>query len=301
MADSNSIPSSSVLFTKLTQSQQHQQQYQQAQQTQAYYRSKDEVIRSRLLNKIGITRRPSPSRNKNGSDDIMASNHHSHDQVIMNPATARKMKIRRTLGLGGIIHPHPPTTTTNLPPPTVTRPHNPHHPDQYYHDHREGGENESLIPVTFEPLKYDECHPYEASYNADSTRSLSRGNEEMKDNNTLSFNHGDDTDKARDKISSLSSSSPSTTSATTTTTKRGICFHDSVAIRQIPMRSEYSNRIKSRIWSSKYEIRENINRNSIEFAAEGWNWRNATEDEAMLICFETGDLIHPIHCQTLHK
>jgi len=79
--------------------------------------------------------------------------------------------------------------------------------------------------------------------------------------------------------------------------RRKICFDDSVSVVPIPMRTEYSDRVRSRLWSNRYEIHENASRNAIEFAAEGWDWRSVTEDEGMFVCTASGELIHPVHCQ----
>jgi len=70
-----------------------------------------------------------------------------------------------------------------------------------------------------------------------------------------------------------------------------IKFQDEVDVIPIPMRNEYSDRIKSRIWSNKYELQENAQRNAVEFAAEGWKWENVTEDEGMYICSLSGELV----------
>jgi hypothetical protein len=87
--------------------------------------------------------------------------------------------------------------------------------------------------------------------------------------------------------------------ADTANKKTKINFQDEVEVMPIPTRYEYSDRIGSLIWSNQHELQENAERNTMEFAAEGWNWRNVTEDEGMYICSVSGELVHPIHLQHL--
>lgn len=82
---------------------------------------------------------------------------------------------------------------------------------------------------------------------------------------------------------------------------RKISFDDSVDVMPIPMRSEYSDRVRSRLWSNRYEIHENATRNAVEFAAEGWDWRSVTEDDGMFVCTVSGELVHPVHCQQYYQ
>ena len=72
-------------------------------------------------------------------------------------------------------------------------------------------------------------------------------------------------------------------------------FNESVQVIPIPMRSEYSHSVRSRLWAGAKEIQEMAARNTVEFASEGWDWRTVTLDESMYICRATGELIHPVH------
>jgi len=79
--------------------------------------------------------------------------------------------------------------------------------------------------------------------------------------------------------------------------KKQISFGEVVNVVPIPMRNEYSDRIRSRLWNNCAEIYENAARNTVEFASENYNWRTALEDEHFNLCAMTGELIHPVHYQ----
>jgi hypothetical protein len=78
-----------------------------------------------------------------------------------------------------------------------------------------------------------------------------------------------------------------------------IHFSDKVSVVPIPTRHEYSNRIKSRIWTNRYELAELQERNVLEFTAEGWNWEAVVEDDQMFLDSVSGEMVHPIHVQML--
>ena len=93
-------------------------------------------------------------------------------------------------------------------------------------------------------------------------------------------------------------------STTTTTTRMSdkrlrVKLKPEVCIIPIPLRTEYSCHIKNSLWSSSSELYANALRNSIEFAAEGFDWRKVTEDDQMVVHVDSGELIHPVHIQNV--
>jgi hypothetical protein len=84
--------------------------------------------------------------------------------------------------------------------------------------------------------------------------------------------------------------------------RRRLVISNDVQVVPIPMRSEYSNRIKERMYSGRVELSENAQRNVVEFEAEGWDATTVLDDEAQFYkCPLTGELIHPVHLAYFNK
>jgi hypothetical protein len=177
------------------------------------------------------------------------------------PAIARKINILRAMGLGGVISGGPPSSSIAANATPLCQ-------DNEVIEIRP---KLSQVPIVSEPLKY------------------------KKDNNTTTSTTTAPPVVSKDATSEGETQQPNNNN--NKPQKQRISFSDSVAVVPIPMRSEYSDRVRSRLWSNRYEIHENATRNAIEFAAEGWDWRSVTEDEGMFVCTASGELIHPVHCQ----
>jgi hypothetical protein len=78
---------------------------------------------------------------------------------------------------------------------------------------------------------------------------------------------------------------------------RKLRFNEQVEVCLIPKRDEYSKRIRVHLWFSPEEMAAAAHRNTIEFAAEGWDPMNCMEEENMYRCLNTNELIHPVHIE----
>ena len=75
--------------------------------------------------------------------------------------------------------------------------------------------------------------------------------------------------------------------------KAEVSFESAVRVHCIPNRKEYSERVKKTLWMQPRELEESATRNYIEFQAEGWDWRRATEETDFVVY--QNQLIHPAH------
>lgn len=211
--------------------------------------------------------------------------------VPRDPATVRKMNMLRSLGVGGIR-----SSADHLPRTAVP----------VCFDSSSGGVGTIVkgasrpqindIQPLVEPLKYKED---ESTFVSSSAMKIFNPMRRLSLASTCSTSAS----SVPSTGSNDRNSEPPKSTKQTNQKKKKKCikFAPSVSVVQIPMRTEYSSRIATRLWSSKTEIRDNANRNVIEFSAENWDWRNVVEDDGMFVCTVSGELIHPVHCQDYYK
>jgi hypothetical protein len=155
-----------------------------------------------------------------------------------------------------------------------------------------GAAHRSAVPCFTEALKYDRADderysPKRRKLVSPAGSSGSGGSSSSETSSLGSLDEDeDDSSSSSPTISSggsslASSNSNSSHSAMSTSSppnalkkskkkpKRSLAFRETVDVVPIPMRTEYSNRVKARMWSNASEIYQNAARNTIEFAAEG--------------------------------
>lgn len=99
--------------------------------------------------------------------------------------------------------------------------------------------------------------------------------------------------ESSDSLASLATS-PGVDSVVEKRSNRGVvCFDASVKVHPIPARSDYSQRMRSVLWTPNTEIQQNAARNSLEFASEEWDVSKVVDDKDMIIY--AGERVHPIH------
>jgi hypothetical protein len=72
-------------------------------------------------------------------------------------------------------------------------------------------------------------------------------------------------------------------------------FDSSVTVIPIPSHRSYDHRTRARLYVPKDELSFDIVRNTREFVYEGWDWRNAIEEDGMHICTASREFVHPVH------
>lgn len=77
--------------------------------------------------------------------------------------------------------------------------------------------------------------------------------------------------------------------------RRSVHFNHEVSVVPIPSRTSYTPYTQSRLYIGKKEMIRNARRNEREFVYEGFDWRNAVEEDQMYSSLRmgAGELVHP--------
>lgn len=77
--------------------------------------------------------------------------------------------------------------------------------------------------------------------------------------------------------------------------RRSVHFNHEVSVVPIPSRTSYTPYTQSRLFIGKKEMIRNARRNEREFVYEGFDWRNAVEEDQMYssLRMDAGELVHP--------
>mmetsp|Transcript_13329 Transcript_13329/g.33533 ORF Transcript_13329/g.33533 Transcript_13329/m.33533 type:complete len:232 (-) Transcript_13329:309-1004(-) len=74
-------------------------------------------------------------------------------------------------------------------------------------------------------------------------------------------------------------------------------FNTVVSGVKIPSRNQYSRRIKQTLWRDRYELSEMVERNTTEFHAENYDWKQVVLDDEMYVDATSGERVHPCHVE----
>lgn len=110
----------------------------------------------------------------------------------------------------------------------------------------------------------------------------------------------DDTDTSADgeddTMDTVSDDDQSSSSSSTASSKvKGVSFNESVRVLPIPPLSHYTLEQRRNMYTNRFEVRENKLRNKKEYAFDNYDWKNCTEENSMVTCPMSGNLLHPAH------
>lgn len=71
-----------------------------------------------------------------------------------------------------------------------------------------------------------------------------------------------------------------------------VSFVDVVSVVEIPSHREYGDAIKQDLWNGLAQLAASVQRNSLEFQSEGYNWQNCLEEHDF-VRLPSGELMHP--------
>ena len=105
---------------------------------------------------------------------------------------------------------------------------------------------------------------------------------------------GSDASTASTASTSSSSSLSSSASSSSTSSSR-ITFDDTVTVFKVPSIEDFPDDVWQATWKSRQEVRAHKKLSKKEYAWDGYDWKNATEEDDMILDPTTGTLEHPVH------
>jgi hypothetical protein len=98
------------------------------------------------------------------------------------------------------------------------------------------------------------------------------------------------------EISEIHQANSMSLSDHSTLSRRKVSFDSTVKATTIPARHSYSQRVRTKLWSSSEDIVSNAIRNEFEYNFDGHNWRSIREEKDFIsIAPSSDEMIHPAH------
>lgn len=94
--------------------------------------------------------------------------------------------------------------------------------------------------------------------------------------------------------STASTSSSSSLSSSEGSSSR-ITFDDTVKVFKVPSIEDVPDDVWQATWKGRHEVRAHKKLSKKEYAWDGYDWQNATEEDDMILDPTTGTLEHPVH------
>jgi hypothetical protein len=101
-------------------------------------------------------------------------------------------------------------------------------------------------------------------------------------------------------VSTSSCSSASSSLSLSDTSSSRITFDETVTVFPVPAIDDTPDDVWQQTWKPRQEVRAHKKRSKKEYAWDGYDWENATEEEDMIRDPETGLLEHPVHYESTH-
>lgn len=160
---------------------------------------------------------------------------------------------------------------------------------QFFFNRKRGNKSAKTIEQTIEQtIEFDMDAPEEAqlvdaiAVSAPACKAIRRGSDSS----------------VASTVSTSSCSSSSSLSDASSSSR--ITFDETVTVFPVPAIEDTPDDVWEATWKPRQEVRAHKKRSKKEYAWDGYDWENATEEDDMIRDPETGLLEHPVHYESTH-